>query len=358
VEAVIDAGATTVNIPDTVGYAVPSLFREVVATLLEKVSNISKCVLSVHCHNDLGLAAANSLAAVEAGARQVECTINGLGERAGNCALEEVVMALKVRADHFGRSTRIDTTRIVPTSKLVSRLTGMHVQRNKAVVGENAFAHEAGIHQHGMMAHRETYEIMKPEDIGVPSSKLVLGKHSGRHAFKQRCEALGYTLSDAQIDAAFEKFKALADKKKDVFDRDIEAMIDEQMEKVAELWALGGVQTVAGSHTTPTATVTLVREGQSVTDAAIGDGPVDAVYAAIQRITGVTLNLTDYQLRAITSGQEAQGEVTIEVDHDGKRFRTRGVSTDIVEASARAYLAAINRAAGNGSGAKDKPAQP
>ncbi len=343
VAAVIDAGATTVNIPDTVGYAIPQEFGDLIAHLKENVSNIDKTVISVHCHDDLGLAVANSLAAVRAGAGQVECTINGIGERAGNAALEEIVMAIRTREDFLDVETDINTLRIYPTSRLVSSVT-VPVQRNKAIVGANAFAHEAGIHQHGMISHRDTYEIMKPEDIGLLESKLVLGKHSGRHALKQRTEALGYTLADEQIDRLFEKFKVLADKKKEVFDEDIEALIDEQIEHVSEVWSLRGVQTTAGSNTIPTATVTLVREGEAVTDAATGDGPVDAVYEAIGRITGVKLLLRDYSLRAITSGKDAQGEVTIEVECNGGRFRARGVSTDIVEASARAYLTAVNRA--------------
>ncbi len=356
--AVIDAGATTVNIPDTVGYAMPEQFAALIRHLRENVPNIDRAVISVHCHDDLGLAVANSLAAVHAGAGQVECTVNGIGERAGNASMEEVVMAIKTRRDFFNADCRVDTSRIYPTSRLVSSVTGLHVQRNKAIVGENAFAHEAGIHQHGVMANRETYEIMRPEDIGVPPSRLVLGKHSGRHAFKQRIEALGYSLETEQIDNAFEKFKTLADKKKHVFDADIEALIDEQIERTSELWTLQGVQTTAGSNTVPTATVTVMRDRERLTDAATGDGPVDAVYEAIQRITCVSLELVDYSLRAITSGKDAQGEVTIEVEHNGRRFRTRGVSTDIVEASARAFLSAVNRAATRTNGDRQKPPQP
>jgi 2-isopropylmalate synthase len=358
VAAVIDAGAKTVNIPDTVGYAMPAEFGDLIRYLKAHVSNIDKAVISVHCHNDLGMAVANSLAAVRAGAGQVECTINGIGERAGNAAMEEIVMAIKTRSDFLNFTTNIQTKRIYPTSRLVASVTGQTIPRHKAVVGDNAFAHEAGIHQHGVLAARETYEIMRAEDIGIPSSKLILGKHSGRHAFKQRTEALGYSLTDEQIDKAFEKFKALADKKKDVFDEDIEALIDEQIEQAPEVWTLGGVQTTAGSRAVPTATVTLVKEGKSVTDAAIGDGPVDAVYQAIGRITGIKPRLTDYMLRALTSGTDAQGEVTIEVEYEGRRFRARGVSTDIVEGSARAYLAAVNRAATWTNDQKTHPAQP
>jgi 2-isopropylmalate synthase len=358
VSAVIDAGATTVNIPDTVGYAMPAEFGDLIRHLRANVPNIDKAVISVHCHNDLGLAVANSLAAVRAGAGQVECTVNGLGERAGNAAMEEIVMAIKTRQDFLKVATGICTARIYPTSRLVASVTGLKVQRNKAVVGENAFAHEAGIHQHGMLAYRKTYEIMNPEDIGIPASRLVLGKHSGRHALKQRVDVLGYSLTDEQIDRAFEKFKALADKKKEVFDEDIEALIGEEAERTVEIWTLGGVQTTAGSNTIPTATVTLVREGKALTDAATGDGPVDAVYEAIGRITGVKPDLKDYSLRALTGGKEAQGEVTIEVEHDGRRFRARGVSTDIVEASARAYLAAVNRVATAINGGGPRPPHP
>jgi len=357
VAAVIEAGATTVNIPDTVGYAIPAQFGALIDHLCRHVPNIDKAVISVHCHNDLGLAVANSLAAVKAGARQIECTINGLGERAGNASLEEVVMAIGTRGEYFGVDTGIDTRRIYPTSRLVSTVTGLHVPRNKAIVGENAFAHEAGIHQHGMISHRETYEIMRPEDVGIPASKLVLGKHSGRHAFRERAETLGYHLTDEEMNKAFEKFIALADKKKNVYDEDIEAIIEAQSDKVTEVWSLVGMQTMAGNNTTPTATVTLSKEGEVTTDAATGDGPVDAIYSAILRITGVTLELIEYQLRAVTGGKDAQGEVTIEVVHDGRKIRARGVSTDIVEASGRAYLAAVNRALTLTNG-KDRPAQP
>jgi len=358
VAAVIEAGATTVNIPDTVGYATPVQFAELIRYLREHVTNIDRAVISVHCHNDLGLAVANSLAAVSVGARQVECTVNGIGERAGNAALEEIVMALKTRRDVFGVDTNINTRKIYPASRLVAGITGMHVQRNKAVVGENAFAHEAGIHQHGVLSHRQTYEIMSPEDIGVPASRLVLGKHSGRHAFKERAEALGFVLTEEEVNAAFEKFKALADKKKEIYDADIEALIDQHLGSPAEVWTLEGLQTTAGTNAIPTATVTLSKEGKRLTDAATGDGPVDAIYEAIGRITGVRLMLRDYSLRALTSGKDAQGEVAIEVEHGGRKFRARGVSTDIVEASARAYLAAVNRAVTAANGGREKAAAP
>jgi len=358
VTAVIDAGATTVNIPDTVGYAVPVEFGDLIRHLMAHVPNIAQAVISVHCHNDLGQATANSLAAVRAGAGQVECTVNGLGERAGNAAMEEIVMALKTRRDVFGADTGIDTRKIYPASRLVAAVTGVHVQRNKAVVGENAFAHEAGVHQHGVISHRETYEIMSPDAIGVPASRLVLGKHSGRHALKERVESMGFALTDGQLDEVFERFKALADKKKSIFDADIEGLIDQQIAAADEVWVLEALQTTAGTSAMPTATVTLSKDGERHTDAATGDGPVDAIYEAIGRITGIKLALTDYALRALTSGKDAQGEVTIEVDQDGRKFRARGLSTDIVEASAKAYLAAVNRVLTAKNGQPDRPTQP
>ncbi|HWP39740.1 MAG TPA: 2-isopropylmalate synthase [Tepidisphaeraceae bacterium] len=347
VHAAIEAGATTINMPDTVGYATPAGYGFIFAHILEKVPAVRQrgIVLSAHCHDDLGLAVANSLAAIENGARQVECTINGIGERAGNAALEEIVMALKVRNDYYKVATRIDTTKIYPASRMVSTLTGLVVQRNKAIVGQNAFAHESGIHQDGILKYRETYEIMDPRMIGLPTNSLVLGKHSGRHAFRERVHSLGYTnLTDEQLEAAFVKFKALADKKKEVFDEDIEALIDDQLELSRGLWELVGLQVMTGSNSTPTATVTLKdSNGQLIQDASIGDGPVDAIYSAIQRLTGVRVSLSDYRIRAVTKGKEALGEVQIEIDHSGRKVRGRGLSTDILEASALAYLAAINR---------------
>jgi 2-isopropylmalate synthase len=292
---------------------------------------------------------------VKAGAGQVECTVNGLGERAGNAAMEEVVMSLRTRRDYFGVDTHIDATRIYPASRLVASITGMHVQRNKAIVGENAFAHEAGIHQHGMLSNRQTYEIMSPSDIGVPASKLVLGKHSGRHAFKERVEMLGYQIDEGQLNAVFDRFKVLADKKKDVYDADIEGLIDQQIGALTEVWTMQGLQTTAGTSAIPTATISLGKEGHVHTDAATGDGPVDAIYEAIGRITGVRLTLTDYALRALTGGKDAQGEVTIEVEHDGRNFRARGLSNDIVEASAKAYLSAVNRVLTHANGKPNPP---
>jgi 2-isopropylmalate synthase len=346
VQAAVEAGATTINLPDTVGYATPKSYGEIFSHLLNKLPILrdKNIFLSAHCHDDLGLAVANSLSAVENGARQVECTINGIGERAGNAAMEEVVMALKTRSDFYKIGTRIDSTKIFPASRMVSSLTGLSVQRNKAIVGQNAFAHESGIHQDGMLKHRETYEIMDPATVGLKKTELVLGKHSGRAAFRDRVTTLGYTLSDEQIESTFAKFKALADKKKEVFDEDIEALIDEQMEVAVSLWELAGLQVVAGSNTTPTATVTLRDStGETVTDASVGDGPVDAIYSAIQRLTGIQVRLLDYRIRSITRGKEAQGEVQIEMEHNGRSIRGRGRSTDILEASALAYLGAINR---------------
>jgi len=344
VQAVIEAGATTVNIPDTVGYAVPAHFGKIIAQLKQRVPNIDKAIISVHCHNDLGLAVANSLAAVNAGARQVECTINGLGERAGNCSLEEFVMALKVRSDHYKLRTDINTQRIYHISKLVSALTGIHVQRNKAIVGANAFAHEAGVHQHGVLAEASTYEIMRPADIGIPASTLVLGKHSGRHAFRDRLQQLGFELDDKQLDEAFDHFKVLADKKKEIFDEDLEAIAEDLALAGPEAWQLLSLQTTAGTGVIPTATIKLQHlDGRIIQDAATGDGPIDAVYSTMQRICNVQIKLTDYQLRAITGGKEAQGEVSVQIACENQTIRARAVSTDIIEASAKAYLAAINR---------------
>ncbi|MCX5659948.1 MAG: 2-isopropylmalate synthase [Planctomycetota bacterium] len=347
VAAVVEAGATTINIPDTVGYAVPAEYGHIFKYVREKLPDLDRkgIILSAHCHNDLGLAVANSLAAVQNGARQVECTINGIGERAGNAALEEVVMALRTRADYFGGyKTNINSKRIFPLSRMVSTLTGLHVQRNKAIVGENAFAHESGIHQDGMLKERSTYEIMDPREIGLPESKLVLGKHSGRHAFRERVVHLGYGVDEAIVEKAFEAFKALADKKKDVYDEDIEALLDQMMESERQLWEIVRFQVNSGTNMIATATVVLRdTTGTELMDAATGDGPIDALYSAIQRITGVSAALEDYQTRAVTAGKEAQGEVTIRISHNGKSVKGRGLSTDVIEAAGRAYLGAINR---------------
>jgi 2-isopropylmalate synthase len=345
-QAAAEAGATTINLPDTVGYATPSGYGRIFSHLLNKLPILKQrgIVLSSHCHDDLGMAVANSLAAVEHGARQVECTINGIGERAGNAALEEIVMALRTRADYYKADTRIESTKIYPTSRMVASLTGLAVPRNKAVVGQNAFAHESGIHQDGILKKRETYEIMDPASVGIPKSSLVLGKHSGRHAFRDRITQLGYRLSDAQLEPAFVRFKALADKKKEVFDEDIEALIDDQLEIVGGVWELVGVQVTTGSNTIPTATVTLRdSNGETVQDASVGDGPVDAIYSAIGRLTGIKMALTDYRIRSVSRGGDAQGEVSVEMEHNGRTLRGRGLSTDILEASALAYLSSVNR---------------
>jgi 2-isopropylmalate synthase len=347
VEQAIAAGATTVNIPDTVGYAVPSQYAAAIRHLKQNVRGIDKVVISVHCHNDLGLAVANSLAALHEGARQVECTINGLGERAGNCALEEVVMAVRTRADFFGLASGINTRRLYPTSRLVSHVTGINVQRNKAIVGQNAFAHEAGIHQDGMLKEKRTYEIMNPEDVGLTRTELVLGKHSGRHALRQRVRELGYHLDENQLKKVFDSFKTLADRKKVIYDADIEALAEAQIHGGPALWTLESFHISAGTGTLPVAAVALRHaDGNKVEDAACGDGPVDAVFKTIERITGITtVQLRDYQVRSVTVGEDAQGEVRVEVEHDGRFKRGQAVSTDILEASALAFLQAINRLA-------------
>jgi 2-isopropylmalate synthase len=346
VEAAIAAGATTVNIPDTVGYATPAQMHHVISTLRQRVSNIDKAVISVHCHNDLGMAVANSLAAVEAGAGQIECTVNGIGERAGNCSLEEVVMALRTRHDVYHAQTRIQTQRLVPTSRLLSNITGMHVQRNKAIVGRNAFAHEAGIHQDGMLKERTTYEIMRPEDVGFTMSDLVLGKHSGRAALADRARHLGYNLSGEQLNKVFDGFKVLADKKKELYDADLVALVEQQIRTVAEHWTLESYELSSGSGRTPEVTLT-VRHGAEVqtTRMAAGDGPIDAVFLAIGKLTGMEVTCKDFRVHSVTAGHDAQGEVTVQVDYRGELYRGRGVSTDSVEASARAFLNAINRIA-------------
>ncbi|MHB1426020.1 MAG: 2-isopropylmalate synthase [Gemmataceae bacterium] len=346
VEAAIDAGAGTVNIPDTVGYAVPSQYAAAIAHLKKHVRNIDKAILSVHCHNDLGMAVANSLAAVMEGARQVECTINGIGERAGNCALEEIVMAVRTRQDYFGVTININTKKLYPTSRLVSHVTGIQVQRNKAIVGQNAFAHEAGIHQDGMLKERTTYEIMNPEDIGLTRTELVLGKHSGRHALRQRVIDLGYHLSEEQLQKVFDGFKALADRKKVIYDADVEALAEAQIHSGPALWALEAVTCNAGSATIPSAAVCLWhQDGTIVRQASLGDGPVDAVFKAIEEITGIEVKLRDYRIRSVTVGEDAQGEAHIEAEYNGRVINGRAVSTDIIEASALAFLQVINRIA-------------
>jgi len=352
-EKAITAGATTVNIPDTVGYSTPTHFYNVIRHLKENVPNIEQAVISTHCHNDLGLAVANSLAAVEAGARQIECTINGLGERAGNASLEEVVMALRTRNDHYGVDTTINTQRLFPTSRLVSRITGMTVQRNKAIVGQNAFAHEAGIHQHGMLQNRATYEIMRPEDVGYVGQNLVLGKHSGRHAFRDRVQHLGFQLDEEMTQRVFDEFIALADKKKEVYDSDIIALIENHIGESKEQWSLERFHTLAGTDVLPTATLEMSRDDSEeiIRDAATGDGPIDAVFKALERVIGIEARLTDYQVRSVSSGKDALGEVNVQIEVDGEMYHGKGVHTDVVAASAAAYLKALNRAASSGESA-------
>jgi 2-isopropylmalate synthase len=347
VEAVIDAGATTVNIPDTVGWSTPDRFGALIAYLFETVPNIGKAVIAVHCHDDLGMAVANTLAAVQAGARQIEVTINGIGERAGNAALEEVVMALNTRPEAFGGCrTGIRTDRLHATSRLVSRVTGLPVARNKAIVGENAFAHESGIHADGILKKRTTYEIMDPKSVGLAKSKLVLGKHSGRHQFRQRLKELGFRLKDAQVDALFfGAFKDLADRKKEVFDEDLVALAESEVAHAPETWRLCRLTVATATGGMATATVELEDQvaHEHRRDAATGDGPVDAIFHAMEKMTGVKLKLEEFQIRAVTGGTEAQGEARIEARHGDRILSGRGVSTDILEAGAKAYLSVINR---------------
>lgn len=342
-ESVIDAGATVLNIPDTVGYSTPAEFGALIKGIKENVKNIDKVDISVHCHNDLGLAVANTLAAIENGAVQVECTINGLGERAGNAALEEIIMGISTRKDFYDFAHNIDTKQIYRASKLVGSLTGVNVQPNKAIVGSNAFAHESGIHQHGMLSEKSTYEIMTPESIGLSQNRMVLGKHSGKHAFEDRLKEMGYNLSYEAIEAAFEKFKNLADKKKVVLDRDIEALVGENTSDIPDIFELESFQISSGNRIISTSTVSLKRNDEILTEAATGDGPVDAAFNAIERAVGVNMELVDYGLRAVTGGKDALGEVTVRVSKDDKIFVGRGVSTDVIEASVKAYLNAINR---------------
>ncbi|NBW96153.1 MAG: 2-isopropylmalate synthase [Planctomycetia bacterium] len=346
VEAVIDAGATTVNIPDTVGYATPLQMHHVIRSLRDRVRGIDRAVISVHCHDDLGLAVANSLAAVEAGAGQVECTINGIGERAGNCSLEEVVMALRTRRDHYGCDTRVVTQRLVPTSRLVANITGIQVPRNKAIVGRNAFAHEAGIHQDGMLKERSTYEIMRPEDVGLERTDLVLGKHSGRAALADRAKALGYQLSPEQLQTLFERFKVLADRKKEIYDGDVAALCESQFAELPEQFTFERYAVSCASGAAPTVELHVLQSGapKSVT-VTMGDGPIDGIFLAIEKVTGLTTVCRDFRVQAVTVGKDAQAEVTVELEHAGQVQRGRGVSTDSLEASAKAFLAAINRLA-------------
>lgn len=343
-QEVIKAGATIINVPDTVGYSQPEEFGKLIKGIVENVPNIDQVIISVHCHNDLGLGVANSLESLKYGVKQIECTINGLGERAGNASLEEIVMAMHTRQDFYHKTTNIDTRYIYPTSRLVSRLTGFVVQPNKAIVGKNAFAHEAGIHQAGVLKDASTYEIMKPQTIGLESNQLVLGKHSGRNAFKKRLLELGYELDQEKLNRSFEHFKKLADKKKEIYAEDLIALVSEYLvEDMSEVYELKYFHISTGNNILPTATVRLSKEDEILEDAACGDGPVDAVFKAIDRITGVKVKLTDYYVRALTRGKDAQGEAIVEIKDNGHSYIGKSVSTDTIEASVKAYLKAINK---------------
>ncbi len=342
-EEVIKAGAATLNIPDTVGYAEPEEFGNLIAGIKENVPNISKAIISVHCHNDLGLAVANSLSAVRNGCRQVECTINGIGERAGNASLEEIVMAIRTRKDLFDFTTSINTKEIFKTSRLVSKLTGFVIAPNKAIVGGNAFRHESGIHQDGILKKRQTYEIIKGEDVGFIGEGLVLGKHSGRHAFSARLKSLGFKLSEDGLSKSFERFKIIADKKKQVFDEDLIAIIDDELKTVEEIWQLEELSINSGTKIIPFATVKIKSKNKSYASSSSGDGPVDACYKAIDKITKTKGELADYSIQSVTKGKDALGEVSVKIRFKGREFSGRASSTDILEASAKAYINAINK---------------
>jgi 2-isopropylmalate synthase len=344
IEAVIEAGATTINIPDTTGYTFPSEFGFKIAELKRRVGNIDKAIISVHCHDDLGLAVANSLSGIENGARQVECTINGIGERAGNASLEEIVMALRTRRDITKCFTNINTKEIYNTSRMVSSFTGMIVQPNKAIVGENAFAHESGIHQDGMLKDRQTYEIITPDSVGVPKTKIILGRHSGRHGLKSRLEELGYKTSEEEMQKVYERFLILADKKKEIFDDDLRVLMgDETHKKKNEYYELEYIHVTLGTTSIPTATVKIKNEDKILQESATGDGSVDACFNAIERALDVKSRLESYNVRSVTSGRQALGEVIVRIRKGNKSFTGRGVSTDVIEASAKAYLQALNQ---------------
>jgi 2-isopropylmalate synthase len=343
-ELAIEAGANTVNIPDTMGYAIPDEFGRLISGIFENVPNISRAVVSVHCHNDLGLAVANSLEAVRSGVRQVECTINGIGERAGNASLEEIVMTLRTRGDHFQLTTGLDSRQIYKTSRMVSELTGFSVQPNKAIVGANAFRHESGIHQDGVIKMPITFEIMDPRTVGIPASSLVLGKLSGRHALKERLAELGYSLKDDDFNRIFLAFKELADKKKEVTDRDIESLVAEEQRTVSEVYHLDRLQVSSGDRGIPTASVVILsQDGEILSDAALGSGPVDATFKAIDKIVKVSNTLTEFSIKSITEGIDAIGEVLVRIESQGTTYTGRGADTDIIVASARAYMNALNR---------------
>jgi 2-isopropylmalate synthase len=345
VESVIKAGATTVNIPDTVGYAMPWEFGSLIKHLHDNVQGIEDIVISVHCHNDLGLATANSIVAVLNGARQIECTINGIGERAGNASLEEVTMGIKARQDLLQLETSIHSEQIFPTSRLLTKITGINVQPNKAIVGRNAFSHESGIHQDGVLKHRMTYEILTPESVGITKSTLVLGKHSGRHAFKQRVKDLGYTLSDYDGERAFERFKALSDKKSEIFDQDIEAIVTETIIRAADKYKLTGLTVVSGTVAIPAATISLEIDGVTVKGSEFGDGPVDATFKTVKNLTGTKSRFLSYAVNSITGGTDAQGEVTVQLEENDSIVVGQGAHEDIIMASAMAYLNALNKLA-------------
>jgi len=339
---VIEAGATVINIPDTVGYSIPDEFGSIIQRIKDNVPNISEVDISVHCHNDLGLAVANSISAVLQGANQVECTINGIGERAGNASLEEIVMALRIRKDFLGYDTNIHTQDIYKTSQLLCHITGIDVQRNKAIVGKNAFAHEAGIHQHGVIKNAMTYEIMTPESVGILKSNLVLGKHSGRHALKQRYKELGFELSKEQLNKIYNSFTDIADRKKSVYDADLIAILQNNLLDIPEFYTLEDLHVLSGNNVTPTATIKLKKGDEIIEDSATGDGPVDAVYRAIDRITSMNGELISYSIKSVTRGKDALGEVFIQVEFNGVTYGSSAASTDVVEASAKAYLSALN----------------
>lgn len=348
VQEAVNHGATVINIPDTVGYALPSEFGSLIRRLIQEVPSLKDVIVSVHCHNDLGLAVANSIAAIENGATQIEGAINGLGERAGNTAIEELVMALKVRKNDLDAKIGVNSKEINRTSRLVSKLTGYSIQYNKAIVGRNAFAHSSGIHQDGVLKERTTYEIINPQDVGLSESKIILGKTSGRHAFKEHLQVLGYNLSDKKIELAFRRFKDLADKKQEITDVDIEAIVADQVGRDEEVYVLESMHVASGTKETPTATVILKKNGKILEQKAKGDGPVDAVCKAIDIATKANAKLLSYNVSSITGGLDAQGDVSINLEIDGKSVLGRGVSTDIIEASAKAYLNAINKALSRG----------
>jgi 2-isopropylmalate synthase len=342
-EGVIKAGATTINIPDTVGYTVPEEFYEFLMKIRSHCPALDHVNISVHCHNDLGLGVANSLAAIKAGATQIECTINGIGERAGNAAMEEIVMALKTRRDVYNAETAVITTEILKASKMLSRITGVKVQPNKAIVGENAFAHEAGIHQHGMLKNKETYEIMTPESVGLATNSMVLGKHSGKHAFRNKVKELGFEMSEESLERTFARFKVIADKKKQVYDRDIEALIGKESVQVPKTYEMQGFVINSGNTITSTAVIKLLKDEKTIEKVSRGDGPIDAAFKAIEKIVGKEMKLEDYQLNSVTEGEDALGDALVKLSVNDKIYLGRGLSTDVIEASIHAYINAVNK---------------